>query len=171
MEMEILLSALLIFGLRIVDVSLAIARVLMVMRGRRREAWVFGFFQALVFVGAISRVLTDLDNVWNIIGYSVGFATGTVVGSFLEEKMAIGFGHIRIISPRFGEQITAKLRESGFAVTLVPGRGRDGAVDILNCSAARKNIPAITRITTETDPDAFITVENVQPLHKGFWGS
>ena len=75
-----LLGGLLIFGLRVIDMSLDTLRVLFVMRGRKGLAWILGFFQSLIFIIAISSVLTHLGNVFNIIGYAAGFATGNVVG-------------------------------------------------------------------------------------------
>lgn len=56
-EIALLLrSAALIFSMRVVDVSLATVRTLMVMRGRKLPAWVLGFFQALVFVVVIQAI-------------------------------------------------------------------------------------------------------------------
>jgi uncharacterized protein YebE (UPF0316 family) len=123
----------------------------------------------LVFVTAISRVLTDLDNWYNIIGYAAGFATGTVLGIWLEEKLGVGYGHVRVFSPRFGAQLAESLRQEGFAVTVISGRGRDGTVDILSCSIPRRQVRALRKMVTTTDPQAFITVENVRPLARGFW--
>ena len=168
--MTVLAPALLIFGLRIVDVTMAIVRILMVMRGRKALAWLFGFVQALVFVVAIRQVMADLGNWPNMIGYAAGFATGTVVGIWLEAKIAVGYGHIRIVSARLGAALADKLRKAGYAVTAVAGRGRDGAVDVLILSVPRRKVKAVSRMVEETDPEAFITVENVRPLSKGFWG-
>jgi uncharacterized protein YebE (UPF0316 family) len=162
-------SALLIFALRLVDVALMTLRYLIVMRGRKGLAWVLGFFQALVFVVAIRAVLSDLENWLNIIGYAAGFASGTVVGMRLEEWLAIGYGHVRIMSARHGATLTETLRQSGFAVTEVAGRGRDGTVDVLNCSVPRKQVGELKRLVERTDPDAFITVEDVRPVQRGFW--
>ena len=47
--MDPLLAGLIIFTLRIVDVTMMILRILMVIRGRKALAWLFGFIQALVF--------------------------------------------------------------------------------------------------------------------------
>jgi len=94
-----LASAALIFSLRVVDVSIATVRMLAIIRGQRLVAWFLGFFQALVFVVAIRQVFANLDNIWNMIGYAAGFATGTVVGMWLEERLAMGYTHMRIISP------------------------------------------------------------------------
>ena len=126
------LGALLIFGLRVVDMALDTIRVLFVVRGRKGLAWVLGFFQALVFVIAISSVLSNLDNPLNVLGYAAGFATGNVVGMLLEERMAIGYMHLSIISPRLGAALAEQLRAAGYAVTELPGRGKNGAVNVLH---------------------------------------
>jgi uncharacterized protein YebE (UPF0316 family) len=167
--MEPLLAALLIFALRIVDVSMAIVRLLMVIRGRKGLAWLFGFVQALVYIVAIREVMSDLGNWINILGYAAGFATGTVVGIWVEERLAIGFGHVRIMSPRWGGSLTDKLRAAGYGVTVVSGRGKDGSVDVLVTTVPRRQIRTVSRLVEETDPGAFMTVENVRPLRKGFF--
>ena len=80
------------------------------MRGRKKIAWVLGFFQSAIFVTAIGTVLSNLDNPLNIIGYAAGFATGNVVGMVIEERLAIGHTSINIISPRLGTAIAEHLR-------------------------------------------------------------
>ena len=82
------LGAALIFGLRVADMTLDTLRVLVVMRGKKGLAWVLGFFQALIFVVAISSVLKNLDNPLNILGYAAGFATGNVVGMWHYKPVA-----------------------------------------------------------------------------------
>lgn len=169
MTAAMLTAALVIFALRIVDVTLAILRILMVMRGRKSLAWVFGFFQALVYIVAIREVMADLGNWANMLAYAAGFASGNVVGIWIEEKLAVGFGHVRIMSSRYGAALTDQLRDAGFAVTVVSGRGRDGAVDVLMTSVPRRQVRMISAIVESIDPEAFMTVENVRPLRKGFW--
>jgi len=164
-----LASAALIFSLRVVDVSIATVRMLAIIRGQRLVAWFLGFFQALVFVIAIRQVFANLDNIWNMIGYAAGFATGTVVGMWLEERLAMGYTHMRIISPGRGGVLAERLREAGYAVTEVAGRGRHGTVNVLNLTVPRKQVPAVRRIVTDFDPKAFITTEDVRPLRRGYF--
>jgi uncharacterized protein YebE (UPF0316 family) len=163
--------ALLIFGLRVVDMALDTIRVLFVVRGNKGLAWVLGFFQALVFVLAISSVLANLDNPLNILGYAAGFATGNVVGMLIEERMAIGYMHLQIVSPRRGAALAEQLRAAGYAVTELPGRGKNGAVNILHVDVRRRNQAEVETIVLEADPDAFVTTEEVRPLRRGFWRS
>jgi uncharacterized protein YebE (UPF0316 family) len=163
------LSALLIFALRVADMTLDTLRVLFVMRGKKRIAWILGFFQSAIFVLAIGRVLTQLNNPLNIIGYAAGFATGNVVGMFIEERIAMGHILINIISPRLGTAIADHLRQNGYAVTEVSARGKDGMVSMINCSVLRKQVDAVRELVNEIDPEAFITAEDVRPVRRGFW--
>lgn len=164
-------SALLIFTLRTVDVSFYILRLLMVMRGRRAYAWIFGFFQALIYVSAIVVVLTNLDNWLNVIGYAAGFATGNVVGLMIEDRLAIGITHLRVISPRRGNELVEYLRQAGYAVTDLAGRGRDGMVTIFNCHVRRRDSAEVTNLIASFDAQAFITAEDVRLVWHGFWRS
>jgi uncharacterized protein YebE (UPF0316 family) len=173
--MEILLSpqawlgAGLIFLLRVSDMTLDTLRVLVVMRGRKAIAWVLGFFQASIFVLAISSVLSNLDNPLNVIGYAAGFATGNVVGMLIEERLAIGHIHLNIVSSRLGSAIAEHLRGQGYAVTEIPARGKDGMVSLLHVSVLRKNVDTVRKLVNEIDADAFITSEDVRPVRRGFW--
>jgi len=166
---EAWLSAGLIFGLRVTDMTLDTLRVLFVMRGRKKVAWILGFFQSAIFVLAIGRVLTQLDNPLNIIGYAAGFATGNVVGMLIEERIAIGHISLNIISPRRGSAIVTHLRQNGYAVTELSGRGKDGMVSMLSCSVLRKQVDGVYQLISEIDPEAFVTAEDVRPLKHGYW--
>jgi uncharacterized protein YebE (UPF0316 family) len=166
---QALLSAALIFALRVSDMSLDTLRVLFVMRGRKGIAWVLGFFQSAIFVVAITSVLSHLDNPLNVIGYAAGFATGNVVGMTIEERLAIGHTDLRIISSRRGAAIAECLRAEGYAVTEIPARGKDGMVTMLTVSVLRKKIDLVRSMVNDVDPDAFITAEDIRPVRHGFW--
>jgi uncharacterized protein YebE (UPF0316 family) len=166
---DAVLSGLLIFALRIVDISFYTLRILMVVRGRKGLAWLFALCQSFTFVYALRSVLSEMNNLYNIIGYAAGFATGLVVGMTIEGKLAIGYTHLRIISPGKGAAICEKLREHGFAVTEIAARGRDGAVAMLSCNVLRKQASRAIALIAAVDGEAFITAENVRSMQKGFW--
>lgn len=168
-SVEVWLGAGLIFILRVGDMAMATLRFMMLLRGRRGLGWIFGFLQSITFVLAISYVLQGLDSLINILAYAGGFATGGVVGIRIEEKLAFGHAHIRIISPTFGTAIAEKLRNEGYAVTEISGRGRDGTVTLINASILRKKIRLVRDIVKQVDPNAFITTEELRPVRRGFW--
>lgn len=159
----------LIFVLRVSDMTLDTLRVLFVIRGRKSLAWILGFFQSALWVIAITSVLSNLDNPWNIVAYASGFATGNVVGITIEQSLAIGHSHMQIISQRLGSAIVEKVREMGYAATELPARGRDGTVSVISCSLRRRDINEMRNVVQVIDPQAFITVEDIRPIHRGYW--
>ncbi len=173
--MEILLSpaawlaALGIFALRFSDMTFDTLRVLFVMRGRKGIAWILGFCQSSIFVIAITSVLSNLDNPLNFVGYAAGFATGNVVGMWIEERLAIGHVKVSIVSARLGAGLAQALREAGFAVTEIPARGKDGMVSMLSCSVLRRDVAKVEGIIHKIDAEAFVISENVRTVRRGFW--
>jgi len=165
---EALAGAALIFGLRVFEMTLGTLRILYVMRGRKILVWILGFLQAAIFVVAIGSVVTNLDSIWNLIGYAAGFATGNVVGMFVESRLAVGHTRYHIISPRWGAAIAEKLRESGYAVTEIPARGKDGMVTMLECSMRRREAVKVDQLIHDVDETAFVTAEDVRPIRRGY---
>jgi len=163
------LFALLIFILRVADMSLDTIRVLFVVRGKKLLVWILGFLQSLIFVIAFSSVLSELHNVMNIIGYATGFATGNIVGMLIENRLAIGHVLVNIISSNRGAYIAEQLRASGYAVTEIAGRGKNGTVFELHANVLRKDVSNVETIVLESDPQAFVTAEDVRPVRRGFW--
>ncbi len=163
------LLTLVIFGLRVCDMSLDTLRVLFVLRGRRGLAWIFGFIQSALWVVAITSVISNLDNWLNLLGYAAGFATGNVVGMLIDDRLAIGHAHLRIISSHRGNAVAEAIRVAGYAATEISGRGKDGTVAMINSSVRRRDITRVHIEVFKIDPEAFITVEEVRPLHRGFW--
>jgi uncharacterized protein YebE (UPF0316 family) len=163
------LGALLIFALRITDMSLDTLRVLFVVRGRKQVAWFLGFCQSAVYVIAIAKVLESLSNPLAILGYAAGFATGNVLGMYVEERLAVGHIQLQIVTKRRGIALAQALRDGGYGVTEISARGKDGTVHLLTASVLRKDLARAQSIVYEMDEDAFITSEDVRPLHRGFW--
>ena len=158
-----------IFLLRVSDMSLDTLRVMFVLGGRRPLAWILGFFQSALWVVAITSVISNLDNWLNVIGYAAGFATGNVVGMLIYERLPVGHAHLRIISSRRGSAVANAIRTAGYAATELSGRGKDGTVMVINSSVRRKDIGRVRKEVFKIDPEVFITVEEVRPLHRGFW--
>ena len=164
-----LLGALLIFVLRVTQMSLDTLRVLFMIRSRKLLAWILGFLQSTVFVLAFTSVLNNLENPLNLIGYAAGFATGNVIGIMIEERLALGFIHLQIVSPRYGTAIVERLREDGYAVTEVPARAKDGMVTMVNCNVRRKQAREVEKLIYAVDGEAFITASEIRSVRRGFW--
>ncbi len=167
--MELLLGYLFIFGARVVDVSLGTVRTVMIIRGRRFQAAVLGFFEVIVYILALQIVVDNLDNLPNLLAYALGFSTGNFVGSYIEEKMALGFLTVQIISKcDHHHALLQDLRNSGFGVTVIEGQGRAGKRYILNIIIKRKDLKRLNKIVDQWDVGAFTTVLDTRGLKGGF---
>jgi len=153
-----------------VDISLYTIRIMMVVRGRKGWAWLFAFCQSFVYVIALRAVLSNLGDWGKILGYAAGFATGIVIGMAIEGRLAIGYTHLRMISPGHGAEMADRLRSAGYAVTEVSGQGKDGMVTVLNCSIRRTKTAEVVQIIGDVDSNAFVTAEAVRSVRRGFWG-
>lgn len=165
---SLLLSVLLIFFLRVIDVSLGTIRMIMTLHDRRIWAAVIGFVEITIWVVAVSQVITNLDSIWKILAYSGGFAAGTVIGMWIEDRLALGDVAIYIISPEKGGEIAGKIRKANYGATELPAYGRSGSVSVLGVVTSRKRLNALLKLVDEIDENAFVTVEHKRKVYRGF---
>jgi uncharacterized protein YebE (UPF0316 family) len=161
------LAAFGIFAARLVNMAIDTLRFMFTLRGKSFISWILGFIESVLFVVVIGSVLTNMDNPLNIIGYAAGFATGNVVGMWIEKRLAIGFTHFSIISKEYSTQIADTLRSQGYGVTEIPARGRQASFMMLDCSVRRKQADEVEALILEVDPGAYITSEEVTPRRSG----
>jgi uncharacterized protein YebE (UPF0316 family) len=164
-----LLGALFIFCLRLIDVSMGTVRILMAVRGRRVVAGTIGFFEVTIFLVAISQVVNNIHNWWNVLGYAGGFAVGTMVGMTIENKLAVGLAEVDIVSLGKGTEIAEALRVEGYGATEFLGAGRSNLVDMVRTVVRRREVTAVMKLATSVDETAFITVSEMQRAWQGSW--
>lgn len=166
--MEAIWGGLLIFGLRLTDVTLGTLRILMTVRGRKGWAALIGFVEVTIFVVAISQVVRNVGNLWNVLGYSGGFAAGTLVGMTIEEHLALGWTMVRVISTDLSKSIADALRQAGYGVTEMSGQGMRGSVEIYEVVVRRADMPKVLQMIDKVDSKAFVTVEESRRVYRGW---
>lgn len=165
--MPTILGCLFIFVARVIDVSLSTMRMLLIVRGKGPYAAFVGFFEVIVYVIALNQVVGNLDKPINLIVYALGFATGNVVGSLIEEKLAIGLTTIQVITKN--EELCKVVRNEGFGVTVLEGRGKDGSRQILLVSLSRKELPTLLDLIESKDDAAFVTIMDTKATKGGYF--
>ncbi|MDZ7635965.1 MAG: DUF2179 domain-containing protein [Bacteroidales bacterium] len=161
-----ILLPLFIFVARIIDVSLGTLRIIFTTKGMKRVAPLVGFFEVLIWLMAISRIMQDLDNWGCYIAYAAGFATGNFVGMFLEEKLAIGHEMIRVITRKDAKKLIEDLRAKGYGVTSVRAEGIEGEVAVIYIIARRSMIKEVLDQINLFNPRALYTVESIKYVNK-----
>lgn len=159
------LALIFIFCARVVDQTIGTFRIILISQGHRNIAPVLGFFEVLIWITAIAKALGSLNDIYSYIIYAGGFATGNYIGMLLESKISLGYQSLRIITT---EKITAlpmALKDEGWEISIVDGKGPKGPIMILYTVVPRRVVKKVIEITNTIEPHAFITVEDVR-LHK-----
>ena len=161
-----------IFFARVIDVSLATIRMLMIVQGRKKQAGIIGFFEVTIYVVALGKVMTSLDDPWKVLVYALGYSCGNIVGIAIENKIALGNLAAQIILKTDENQTLIEiLRDKQFGVTVVQGEGKEGPKEILKVALNRRDLKKLKDIVYEYDKKAFITVNSIDPISGGYFYS
>ena len=162
-----LVLPILIFCSRICDVTLGTLRIIFLSKGYKYIAPFLGFFEVLIWVDAISQLLSNMSSWVAYVAYAGGYATGNFVGMLLEERIAIGTLLLRITTTKGGHELLKLLNSHGFGVTLINGEGSSGNVSIIQTVTSRKAIKKVEKLLIEYDSNLFYTIEDVKMVKRG----
>ncbi|MDD4657722.1 MAG: DUF2179 domain-containing protein [Eubacteriales bacterium] len=166
---DIILTGIFIFFARVADVSLGTLRMLMLVKGRRLPSAVIGFFEVIIYVLALGRVVNQLDRWEYLLVYALGFAIGNILGIALEERMALGYVGAEVVVEANSDSLINLLRENGFGVTVTEGWGKDGPKDILTVIMERKLMPKLMDLVNEHDGHSFTIVMDARKTMGGYY--
>lgn len=158
---EAILLALLIFVARVFDVSLGTFRHAMIIRSKRGIAFGIAFVESLIWVFAVSKVITNVTEPLTAFAFALGFASGTFVGITMESFLKIGEQVVKVFSVK-GREVAAKLRGEGFRVTEFSGQGRDSEVILLFVQVRRRETKKILQYARAIDKNCFLVVEDIK---------
>ena len=161
------LLPLLIFLARICDVTIGTMRIIMVSKGKKLLAPVLGFFEVLIWVMAIGKIMQNLSNPVCYIAYAGGFAIGNYVGMKVEEKLAMGLIVIRIITQKDASELIKALRDMGFGITEIDAIGKDKKVHVIYSIIKRHDVSVVTERINHFNPKAFYTIEDIRAVSQG----
>jgi len=150
--------AVLIFVLRMCDVSIGTMRTISVVDGRTRLAVLLGFVEVLIWVTALSEVIARVhENFFLAFAFAGGFAAGNAVGITAEKRLAMGSCVVRLISSRIGDALADAVRPTGRMVTTFLSSASDRQLVYVIC--ARRDLSRLLTAARGVDPDLFYAVE------------
>jgi uncharacterized protein YebE (UPF0316 family) len=161
------LIPLLIFLARVSDVTIGTLRIVFVSKGFKILAPILGFFEVFIWLLAMSKIIENLDYWLYYIAYSAGFAIGNYVGLIIEERLALGFVNLRIITHEQGDALIKRLANEGFGVTSTEAMGTRSRVNIIYCVIKRSDYKLVSNIIKEYNPRAFYTIEDIRFANQG----
>lgn len=164
-----LMMILIILVINIVYVSFFTIRMILTLKGQRYLAAFISTIEVVIYVIGLGLVLDNLNEIQNLIAYAVGYGIGVIVGMKIEEKLALGYITVNVISTESEKDLPGILRDKGYGVTDWMANGREGdrlAMQILTPRKYELNLYAAIK---ELDPRAFIIAFEPKTIHGGFW--
>ena len=143
--------------------------MILTLKGYRYIAAGVSMIEVVAYVIALGLVLDNLNEIQNIIAYAVGYGCGVIIGTKIEEKMALGYITVNVITADVDKKLPGLLREKGYGVTDWSASGLEGGRSALQILTPRKYELKLYTTIKELDPKAFIISYEPKRIHGGFW--
>lgn len=167
LEMDVLVTGMIIFVARVLDVSFGTLRTIVTVQGRTVIAFFLAIFEITIWILVASKVINQINDQPILVAfYALGFATGNVVGILVERKLALGFIILKVITRHAGKEIADTLRQKGQAVTVFVGEGLKGPVTELYIACRRRDLSWMLPAVRRLDPEAFYIIEQARDMRR-----
>lgn len=155
---------------KIVEVSIGTTRIVLITRGERGLGALLGFFEVMIWVILVSTVLSNItEDPIKVVVYAVGFALGNYVGSVVEQRLGIGTVRIEaILLEIHGEEVAQKIRDKGYAVTVIEGKGMNHNRKVLIMNIKRKDYQSVVKMIRSFQENVMITINDIKPVYGGY---
>ena len=166
-----ILVCLLVCGAKIVEITIQSLKTCMMVKGQRLKAAGLGFIECAIWGLVISTIIGTLgDNLFLLLFYCVGYATGLFLGSTIESKIALGTSNLELIaSDESTEIITEYLRANDRGYTVFEGRGSKDKMNMIFIVLPRKEATKVLKdIRSATDNKVFVVASEVSKYAGGY---
>jgi uncharacterized protein YebE (UPF0316 family) len=165
MSIAVILS---IIALQIAYVTLLSVRFILMVKGFRYIAALMSAVEIGIYVTGFKLVLDNLNQPVNLAVYCLGYAAGVLLGVRIEERLALGYIAIQVITKDEIAHLADTLRSKGYGVTRWVGEGREGPRWVHTVVLPRKRQQQLFADVLAEDPNAFIVSYEPKVFHGGF---
>lgn len=158
-----------ILMINVAYVSFFTLRMILTLKGIRYGAAVVGMVEITIYVTGLGLVLDNMTSVLHVMAYALGFGIGVIVGMKIEEKLALGYIAVNVITKEYEPDIPNQLRDKGYGVTNWIAYGREGERMMMEILTSRKSERDLFATVKSLDPKAFIISHEPKNFHGGFW--
>lgn len=160
-----------IFFGKLIEVSLASLRSQLIMKGQRLLGGIVAVFEYTFWFTITASALSGLQNdILKLVILILAFAFGNVLGSLIEERLALGYSTLTSFYNNREDVMLAAdaLRNMGYALTILPSEGIAGDQRYtMITSIDRKHVTDIERVLIQLVPDVVFTISATQYM-KGY---
>ena len=158
---------------KILEITIQSLKTCMMVKGQRLKAAGLGFVECTVWGLVISTIIGTLgDNLFLLLFYCVGYATGLFLGSTIEGKIALGTSNLQLVADRENTKIiVAYLRERGRGYTIFKGRGSVNTMNMVFIVLPRREVRRVLREVRKLCSNKVFVVASEVSKYAGGYGT
>ncbi len=159
-----------IFFARILDVSINTFRTMIMLKKKSIITPILAFCEVFVwFIAARKALNTEINSILIPICYSLGYASGTIIGSFLSRKFIKNVNSIEVTTKANNYKLIKYLRKEGYAVSVIALKNPyESKKDLLIIDVKSKLTNEVVKLIKSLDKDAFIVVKDTRLVYQGY---
>ena len=162
---------LIVCAAKIIEITIQSLKTCMMVKGQRLKAAMLGFVECMIWGLVISTIISTLgDNLFLLLFYCVGYATGLFLGSTIEGKIALGTSNLQLIANDENTKlIIAYLREHKRGYTIFSGRGSTDRMNMILIVLPRREMKRVLReIRKLCNNRVFVVASDVSKYAGGY---
>lgn len=155
-----------IFFARICDVSLGTIRTVFIVKGNKFISSLIAFVEIIIWFFAAREALnTEISSIFIVISYALGYATGTYVGTIINELFINGVISIQVISNKIGSKEITKIKKNNFGVSVVKTIDNK---NMLFLEINKKRVKECIKLIESLDKSSFIIINESKIAYNGY---
>jgi len=166
-----LLLCIKIFFARLLDVSLATFRTMVMVKGQKIFPAILGFFEVLVWLMVVEETLkTEVDSIWVPISYAAGYAIGSLLGTYFSNRFIKCVCAVQVITNKGNTKLLNAIKKAGYGISIIDlKKDKDTEkkemyfIEINNSSLKK-----LKEIIKKYDKNAFVTVSDTKFVINGY---
>ncbi len=169
--MELFFLCLKIFCARILDVSIGTIRTMLMVKGKTFIMVILAFVEVFIwFVVAREALITDVKSIFIPISYSLGYASGTLIGSCIANHFIKGIVGVQVVIEKGNKRLMNAIRKHNYAVSVIDLKDdfNGNKRDMLYFQINHKHLKQLISLIKKYDENAFIVVNDTKAVQNGF---
>ena len=165
------LVCLIICAAKIVEISIQSLKTCMMVKGQRLKAAGLGFIECAIWGLVISTIIGTLgDDLFLLLFYCIGYATGLFLGSTIEGKIALGTSNLELIANDDStKKIVEYLKKNGRGYTVLDGYGSTEKMNMIFIVLPRRDMnKTLKDIRRICDNKVFVVASDVSKYAGGY---
>ena len=159
-----------IFLARVLDVTLGTIRTIYSVKGKELLSALIAFFEVLVwFIVAKEALNTSINSIFIPLSYSLGYATGTLLGTYIANHYISGLECVQIITKKDNIRLIQQIRQNGYGLSIVSLKKDYDEIEreLLIVGLNKKSLNNLINIVKNEDNNAFLMINETKLVQNG----